>query len=472
MTLPPEVHNLEIYKIAGMKAPPLGLAYIASMLEKAGHKVRILDTPTLEMNKDQWIREVKSWSPDAVGISLLTPLAPKGYEAVRLIREELGQIPVFAGGIHPSFMYDEALDHGFDVVVRGEGEITTRELIDMLEKKGLEKEYLKKVMGIAFRDKDGKTILTPPRPLVTKLDELPYPAYHLLPMEKYRLFNKPIRVAHILATRGCPYGCMYCSTSYYWGRRIRYRSGENVAREIEYLHDKYHVKYISFADDELTIARKTVDGFISELKERGIDIKFACGSRVDHVDKNYMKYLYDNGCAALYFGVESSSQFTLDRIGKRITIERIKKVFEWRKELGGFAMGSFILGFPWETTEDMKRTIDFAIKLDPSYAQFTALTPYPGTPFYRYAKMYNLIVDNNWEHYTTIRAVIKGFNFTREQLASMVKYAYRKFFIRWGFLKREIEAGRLKDILGIVLKEALSLTKDIVVHPLRWLTRT
>jgi anaerobic magnesium-protoporphyrin IX monomethyl ester cyclase len=274
-----------------------------------------------------------------------------------------------------------------------------------------------------------------------------------------------------MASRGCPYGCMYCSTSYYWGRIIRYRSGKNVADEVEHLYDKYHVRYVSFADDELTIAKQTVKDFIKEIKERGIDIEFACGSRVDHVDKEYMKYLYDNGCAALYFGVESASQFTLDRIGKRITIERIRKVFRWRKELGRFAMGSFILGFPWETIDDMKRTVDFAIELEPSYAQFTALTPYPGTPFYRYALKYGLIEDTNWEHYTTIRSVIRGFRFTRKELAKMVKYAYRKFFIRWGFIKQEMEAGRLKDILGIILKEGLSYTKDVIVHPLRWITR-
>jgi anaerobic magnesium-protoporphyrin IX monomethyl ester cyclase len=113
LTLPPEIHHLEIYRIIGMKAPPLGLAYIAAVLEQAGHKVKIIDTPTLEMGVRDWLYEVKSWKPDIIGFSLLTPTAPRGYKAVKILREELGNdIPVIAGGPHPTFMYKEALDNG------------------------------------------------------------------------------------------------------------------------------------------------------------------------------------------------------------------------------------------------------------------------------------------------------------------------------------------------------------------------
>jgi len=119
-----------------------------------------------------------------------------------------------------------------------------------------------------------------------------------------------------------------------------------------------------------------------------------------------------------------------------------------------------ILGFPWETIDDMKKTVDFAIKLKPSYAQFTVLTPYPGTPLFNYALKYNLIEDWNWEHYTTIRPIMKGFYFTRKQLGRMLRYAYRKFYMRFGFIKEEVKAGRFKDIFVIVLKEAFNWIKE------------
>ncbi len=468
LSLPPGIHRLEIYKITGMKAPPLGLAYIAAVLERNGHKVRIIDTPTLEIERDTWLSEVKSWKPDLVGLSLLTPTAPKGYEAIKLLKEELPDVPVIVGGIHPTFMFDEALKHGADVVVRGEGEYTTAELVDVIERYGLDEERLKRIRGIAFRSKKtGRTILTPGRP-PPDLDELPWPARHLLPMEKYTLFNKPIRIIHIMASRGCPYGCMYCSTSYFFGRRVRIRKALNVADEIEEAVYKYHAKHVVFADDDIGVGRKFMQELVTELKKRGLDLTFACGSRVDHMTKEYMRFLYRNGCSVLYFGVESANQETLNRIGKKITLEQIERVFRWKKEIGGFATASFILGFPWETIDDMKKTVEFAIKIDPDYAQFTALTPYPGTPLYQYAKKHGLIEDTNWEHYTTVRAVMRGFHFTRKQLQSMIKYAYRRFYLRPGFIWRELRAGRLKDLIGILSREAASMIKEFIVHPLQW----
>ena len=462
LTLPPDIHDLEIYRVTGMNAPPLGLAWIASVLELHGHKVGILDTATLRLSLSNFLTKVREFKPDIIGISLQTPTAPKGYKVISILKEEFPDIPIVVGGIHPTFMYEEALNNGADVVVRFEGEYTTLELVNKIERYGLKDEVLRSVDGIAFKSRDGKVILTGPRPLIHDLDELPPPARHLLPMDRYTLFNKPIRVAHVMASRGCPYGCSYCTTSYFWGRRIRFRSAVNVANEIEDIIEKYGAKIIVFTDDELTVNRRFMYDLINELKSRGLDVSFACGSRVDHVDRNYLKFLYENGCSALYFGVESASQETLDKIGKRIKLEQAIKVFRWVKELGGFASGSFILGFPWETVDDMKRTVDFAIKLDPNYAQFTALTPYPGTPMYDYALKHGLIVDRNWEHYTTLRPVMKGFYFTIEELSRMLICAYRRFYLRLSFMIKELKAGRLKDLASLLAKEAARFLLDAI----------
>jgi magnesium-protoporphyrin IX monomethyl ester (oxidative) cyclase len=470
LALPPDVHHLEIYKVTGMRAPPLGLAYIGTVLEQAGHKVKIIDSPTRKLTLKDWLAEVKSFSPDIVGVSMMTPLAPKGYLAAKALRQEMPDVPLVAGGTHVTYMYDEALDAGYDVVVRGEGEYTMLELVDVLERRGLDREALKSVKGIAFRDQ-GKTVVTPDRPFIEDLDRLPWPDRDLLDMDKYTLFNKPIRIAHVMASRGCPYGCMYCITSYYWGRRYRYRSAKNVADEIEHIVNKYKVKTIVFTDDEFTANWRFVREFVNEIRTRGLDITFSCGARVDHVNRDIMKLLYDNGCNALYFGVESASQETLNRIGKKITVEQARRVFQWKKELGGFATGSFILGFPWERLQDMKDTVRLAIELQPDYAQFTALTPYPGTPLWDFATKHNLIVDRNWEHYTTVRPVMRGFHFTAEQLGHMLIYAYRKFYMRWGFMVQEIRAGRFGNLVEVILKDLTSFFGDAlgrVFEPLRW----
>ena len=464
LTLPPDIHKLEIYKVTGIKAPPLGLAWIAAVLEKIGHKVKILDTPTLELGLSDWLREVKSWNPDIVGFSMLTPTAPKGYKAARILKEEEGEdLPVIAGGVHVTPMYEEALSNNIDIVVLGEGELTTAELINTIEKYGLNRERLRKVRGLAFKD-GSRVVVTGMRSFIKDLDALPWPARHLLPMDKYTLLNKPIRLAHVMASRGCPYGCIYCVTSYFWGKAVRFRSAKSVADEVEYLVDKYKVKQVAFTDDELTINRKFVYDFIKEIKERGVDVSFSCGSRVDHVDRKFLEFLYKNGCNAIYFGVESASQETINRIGKKIKLDQAVRVFRWIKEIRGFATGSFILGFPWETIEDMKRTVDFAIKLEPNYAQFTVLTPYPGTPLYDYALRHNLIEDWNWEHYTTIKPIMRGFHFTRKQLARILTYAYRKFYLRGKFVLEEIKSGRFKEISDLLVKEVFSWLREKILR--------
>jgi len=453
LAVPPDAHDLEIYRVTGINAPPLGLAYIASVLEALGHKVAIVDTPTLKMRLKQFLAIVKEFKPDVIGLSILTPLALKAYRAIKAIKDAFKDIAIVCGGPHATFVYEEVLRNGADVVVRGEGEETTGELINVIEKYGVDENRLMDVKGIAFVKHDGRVVVTENRPLINNLDALPFPARHLLPMDKYTLFGKPIRVAHVMASRGCPYGCIFCSTSYFWGRRFRFRSAKNVADEVEELVTKYRARYIVFTDDELIVNRKFIYDFIKEIRERKLDIVFTAGARVDHVDREYLKFLYDNGCVALYFGVESGSQETLNRIGKGIKIEQAEKVFEWIKELKGFAAGSFVLGFPWEKKDDLENTIKFAIKLDPSYAQFTVATPYPGTPLYYYALRNNLIVDHNWEHFTTLQPVMRGFYLDINTIREYLRKAYYKFYVRANFILREWKAGRVKDIFRIIVKE-------------------
>jgi Fe-S oxidoreductase len=449
LAVPPGVDKLELYKVLGLKAPPLGLAWIAAVLETAGHKVRVIDSPTEGVDLKTFINEVESWSPDVVGITSITPTIYKAYDAAKAIKEYDKDLPVIMGGPHVTFMYEEALSNGVDVVVRGEGEYTTLELVSTMEKAGLDAERLRSIRGLAFR-RGGEIVRTPDRPPIRNLDELPPPARHLLPMDKYTLFGKPIKIIHAMASRGCPYGCSYCSTSYFWGRMIRYRSAEAVADEIEDAVNKYKTNIVVFTDDEFTLGKRFVYDFLREIRERGLDISFSCGSRVDTIDRDMMAKLKEHGCTALYFGVESGSQDTINRVGKNITLEQANRVFQWAKEINIDHVGSFIIGFPWETIDDMKNTVRFAMKLNPTYAQLTVATPYPGTPLYYQAVNENLIEDWNWEHYTTLRAVMRGYRFTREQAQRMLQWAYVKFYSRPKFLIHELIHGRLGTIITAV----------------------
>lgn len=361
------------------------------------------------------------------------------------------------GGPHATFMYEEALNNGIDVVVRGEGEYSTLEFVSILDKYGLDAKRLRTVSGLVFRD-GSQIVRTSDRPPIRNLDELPPPARHLLPMDKYTIFGKPIRIVHVMASRGgCPYGCSFCSTSYFWGgRMVRYRSAKAVVDEIEDSMQKYKTNIIVFTDDEFTLGKRFVYEFLREIEERKLDINFSCGSRVDTIDREMMNALKSHGCTALYFGVESGSQETINRIGKRITLERTIKVFQWAKETSIDHVGSFVIGFPWESIDDMKNTVKFAMKLNPSYAQFTVATPYPGTPLYQQAVNDNLIEDFNWEHYTTLRAVMRGgYKFTKEQAQKMLQWAYVKYYSRLGFLIHELVHGRLGGTVITAIKNSL-----------------
>jgi magnesium-protoporphyrin IX monomethyl ester (oxidative) cyclase len=449
LAVPPGIDKLELYRVLGLKAPPLGLAWIAAVLERAGHKVRIIDSPTDGIDLKAFMNEVRSWNPDVVGITAITPTVYKAYDAVKAVKEYDKDLPVIMGGPHVTFMYEEALNNGVDVVVRGEGEYTTLELINTIEKVGLDTGQFKSIRGLAFRSGDG-IIRTPDRPPIKNLDELPPPARHLLPMDKYTLFGKPIRIIHAMASRGCPYGCSFCSTSYFWGRLVRYRSAKAVADEIEDAVNRYKTNIVVFTDDEFTLGKRFVYDFLREIRERKLDINFSCGSRVDTIDRDMIVKLKEHGCTALYFGVESGSQDTINKIGKRITLEQAVKVFQWAKEINIDHVGSFVIGFPWESIEDMKNTVRFAMKLDPTYAQFTVATPYPGTPLYYQAVSENLIEDWNWEHYTTLRAVMRGYRFTKEQAQKMLQWAYVKYYSRLGFVIHELIHGRLGTIITAI----------------------
>lgn len=447
LAVPPGCDKLEVYQVMGLRAPPLGLAWIASVLERRGHEVKIVDSPTLGLSIGDFVKIVESWSPDVVGLSSLTPTIRLAYKAAKAVKAVDEDMKVVVGGVHATFMWREVLEEcpHVDYVVLGEGEETMSQLIEALEKEAKPRG----IPGIALRNESGEAVMTGPwRPV--DLERLPPPARHLLPMDRYTVFDRPVRVVHIMASRGCPYGCVFCATSYYFGRRVRFRRVEQVLDEVAECADKYKTKTFAFTDDELTINKRWFDSFLKGLRERGLDIRWTCGSRVDSVDERLLARMFSSGCTTIYFGVESGSQETIDKIGKRIDLRQAEKVFEAIRKVGGSAVATFILGFPWETVDDMKKTIKFALKLDPDYAQFTYATPYPGTPLYEMAKEHDLIVDHDWSHYTTVRPVMRGFHFDIEEVEALFKEAYTKFYVRLKFLARQIRLGLFKDFLKTI----------------------
>jgi radical SAM superfamily enzyme YgiQ (UPF0313 family) len=262
----------------------------------------------------------------------------------------------------------------------------------------LGRKKLAEVKGIAYRNKDGRIIVTPPAKKVTDLDTLPMPARHLLPMKRYA--EKCLFAGTIVSSRGCPYRCIFCSNSEFWGHKLRLNSIERVLQEIEYLVEKHNIKEINFGDDIFTYSRSRVIK-LCEMIERKFNIQWGCSTRVDYIDADLLTKMRKAGCSTIYFGVESASQVILDKCKKHQTVEMCREAIKLAKKIGMDVSASFILGLPGENNETLRKDLDFILEAMPNRIVVNLLTPYPGTSIHKHPQEFGIrIVDEDWQYYT------------------------------------------------------------------------
>lgn len=364
--------------------PPLGLAFLAAVLEKNGHKVKIFDfglEPNLPVEKQT--QRVLIFQPELIGITSLTNTYYSANQLAKSIKKNNKDTPIVMGGPHPTIFPQETLKNsGVDLVVFGEGEDTLLELVETLQnQKGL-----KKIRGLAFkREKD--IIVNQPRPLIDDLDALPFPARHLLALKKYPLRDeKGNLMVTIMSSRGCPYGCTYCFKEVF-GRRCRKRSAENVVNELEAVKNQFGISSFYFIDDLFTFDKKRVLQIAKLIQRKKLDITWQCLSRVDHVNLQMLKKMRQAGCKRIHFGIESGNEEILKKINKQITIEQVKNAIKWCKEIGIYSKGYFMIGLPGDNKKTIKQTIDFSLQLSNlglNDAMFSLTTPFPGSELWNY----------------------------------------------------------------------------------------
>ena len=373
-------YNSAVKSVVGISSPPLGLAYIASVLRQ-NHEVKIIDSNILNYTIGDVEEELRSFNPDVVGITSVTPSIYEAYKVAETAKKVREDCTVVLGGPHATFMPRETMEECkyIDIIVRGEGEETTRELIENIEKGA----PLNEVKGITFREKNG-IIDTEPRLFIKNIDNIPFPSRDLLPMHLYK-FNG-VKYTTMLTSRGCPFKCSFCSSSRLFGGYWRGRSPENVLEEMKTVYEEYGIRNIEFMDDTFTLNQERAEKICDEIIKQGWDISWGASSRVDTLSKRLVEKMKKAGCWILFLGIESGSQRILDTIGKRITLEQVKKAVKILKDAGIQVLGSFIIGFLQDTKETIKETIKFAKSLNLNYAEFSILTPYPGTPIFDYAK--------------------------------------------------------------------------------------
>ena len=435
--------------IGGQSAFPLGLGYIAAVLEEY-HTVKVIDVGAEKLSDNSLRKRISEIDPQIVGITSDTITFQRAIEIAELVKQINKEVVVVIGGAHSNALPTYPLRYNcFDISVYGEGERTAIELWDKIEKGGT----CGDIKGIAFRGKD-RIIINQKRELIENLDELPFPARHLFPMREYRgesdLYVSP--VYSIGTSRGCPFSCTFCSNNVVFGRKYRFRSAKNVVDEIELLINKYQAKGIYFREDLFTVNPKRVIDICNEIKERGLKFKWECESRVNTINEEMLGAMKEAGCEVIWCGVESGSQEILNYLNKGITLSQIKEAYNLFRKVGIKAGATFMIGIPGETMNDICETINLAKSLKLEFASFTIFTGYPTSPLYEYIKQ-NKLYEREVSHGILI---VKYDGFNREKLGEIQRHASRKVnrnvkrLLRYGFL--EIRHGTLttqKVIEGI-----------------------
>lgn len=387
------------YRLFGGKldSPPLGLCYIAGALEKNNYDVAVYNSDHdsefkriserdmtsnynkyLDIIKDDsnpiWkeIREtISEQSPDVVGISVTTAKYGSALNISNIVKQT-EDIPVIWGGIHPTVMADQILKNpSVDMIIRGEGELAFLDLIKNLN----EPENIK---GISYKE-NNKIIHNEDRELIDNLDELPFPAKHLiLDLDTHDTDS----FGNIITSRGCPYNCIFCASHKIWTRKVRYRSPENVIEEIKSVNKAFGTDRFRFEDDSFTLNRNFVEEICEKLIQLQPGINWSTETRVNLINDGLIKKMKSAGCTEITIGVESGDDLTLKKIKKGITVSQVmeaKKVLRKnRMKYSAF----FMIGFPWEGPDEINKTVSVMKELSPHKAILSIATPYPGTELY------------------------------------------------------------------------------------------
>lgn len=435
------------YHRLGLKYPPLGIGYIAGILQKEGYTVKVIDL-NIETIK---ISSIPYQDFDVVGISTDTTRYPLAINIAKHAKAKGCKVVI--GGPHTTFLDRETLETGFiDYVVRGEGEYIFLDLIRAL--KG-EKE-IRDVKGISYI-RDGEFIRNPNAELIKDLDSLPFPARNLLPMDRYTAKLDGTYATSLVTSRGCPFNCSFCSASAFSGVEWRSRSVKNIVEELEILYKKYGFKAIAFFDDNFTLNPKRVTELCEEILKLGWKFKWWAFSRVEGILNNpkMVELMAKAGNYMVFIGFESANQDVLDSFKKKIVVEKAKEAINILHKNKIKVMGSFILGAMEETKEMIQKTIDYAKKLNPDIAQFSVLTPYPGTALFEEVK--SRLINKNWMLYDGGYNVFKLEHLTPREVRWLIAKAYVSFYGRPKRLLKQGISSLWSMLIGYKLNKRIPL---------------
>ncbi len=421
--------------------PPLGLLSIAAYAEREGYSVRIIDLHVEQWSIEEFRRQLATFTPRVVGISMMTSTAIAGNRVARCVKEVHPDATVVVGGVHAEAMPTECLQNSaIDIVVRGDGELTFSRIVAG--------QPWRDIPGLSYRA-GHRAVHNAPAPVIDQLDSMPMPAYHLVPMDKYYPAMGAYRklpAINMLMTRGCPGKCTFCNSA---ETTLRTRSAEHVVAEIEYLKRTYGIREIQFYDDTFTIFRQNVLEFCRLMIERNVGVTWTAFVRTDCFKEDLAYAMRRAGCHQVMFGVESGDDEVLEVICKPIDRARTAAAVRLARKVGLEVRATYMFGNPTETVKSMQRSIDNALALDPDLAIFNITTPYPGTQMFAWAREHGYLNTEDWGEYELSGAIMTLPTVTPQEINDAYARAFKAFYNRpivfWRRLKRIRSLSHLID---------------------------
>ncbi|MDH5323899.1 MAG: B12-binding domain-containing radical SAM protein [Gammaproteobacteria bacterium] len=412
------------------RSPSLGLLHLAAQVREDGYLPAIIEGDIENLNAEQVAKRIIQSRPEYVGITLFTVAVWCAAEIAKRIKQELPDTIILVGGPHISSMGMETMQRfpDFDIAVTNEGELVLSELLPILDAG----KTPHSVKGIIYRMGD-QLMQTPAAPTTSNLDELPVPAWDLLPNfpKAYlpAIYDYPKGpVATIAASRGCPFLCKFCDTSTF-GAKVRAYSPEMVFNMMQHLHNTYGIRHIMFVDDLFLASKIRTLALCDMILESGLEMTWSCTARVDTVKPEVLKRMKQAGCWEISFGLETGSNELLQKMEKAARVEKSEQAINWTHEAGIRCKGLFMLGYPGETQETIEMTKAFCRRIPMTTMNLTKFTPYPGSPIYR--ELYGTnIKEDHWERMNGMNFVWAPEGITVEQLDREYQNLLKAFYRR------------------------------------------